>query len=1129
MLIRVSGYNAGVQEYLEEGTKAGREFTRDELDHRLILDGDLDVTRLVYESLPDKGQSRYTTFTLAFAEDHLSEDLLRDITQEFKQFAMFAYQPDEFNFYAEAHLPLIKSVKDRLTGELVERKPHIHIVIPRKNLLSGNEANPLGMHDGNVKYLEAFQEYINQKYKLTSPRERIRADITDAASVLSRYKADDFYGKNRDFKQALVKQVIERGIITRPGFYALAAEHGETRIRNQGKPGEYIAVKLPGDAKFTNLKDTIFQDDFIVRRELKKPPLDEKVIQQRLLEWPKRAKEIKYVSKAGPAFRKLYASASPEDQVRLLESRESQFYQTHGDHYDGIQPTKRPRNQQRSAPEVGNTDPSPSSAGLQDLSLGDVATDRQTGSTGLGEGTLLLPSDAHLHVGQSEPGGDPGLRPPVPGRGRDGGQPGPSGRPGRREPAAAVPAATEGAGASRTKPGRRRPAARTGVTDYPIPGHLLDPRRVPTIADIQARGRRLFDPLKGADGAGLKITVAALEPPQAQQPSAEGIGKAGRRRKQARSPTKIKPGVRKTDNPLPPYARNPHRVPGIADIEARSRRLFAPFKRPVDSALKIKLGSVKALTRNRSASTVAAYFSRQAEHNQLHRAQRHALRRVDKQYFDIRRAVFSDPRLTRQDKTQLASVLSFERLKAREAIHHPQHNQEVSLMGSAEIRKLITEEKEDPGFSIAGAKGPDPEGVRVRVKRILDKMSRQLDPAVRSERERELNAKDLYTRKAKFSQNVHYLDKQTNKTLFVDTGKVIAMRRTGITEAGVAVALQLAKERFGSTLTINGTAEFKKLVIEAAAKNGMDIHFTDKSMNESLTARRAELEIEREAQNIEPAAAADALNGSEAAPAAPAQDQSVPAQGTAANDPDDLVGREAQWRADHQLSEDDVRGSATVMGVRGEDHAMWLVGANEASPESVAMIKAYLANDSYRESFKDTLEGLYSQASSPADVELLDNLTSFAVEAVNEIEGRPSTAAGVPAPAAPSNRKLIVGELLEHGAAPYQHQADKQASYFVTVKTAAGERTVWGVGLADAMQDAGFEIGDQVRLEDHGSKPVTVEVPAADGSTTEKTTYRRAWTAEGLGAEQEVASTQASSTSTPMPDTPEQEQGMNID
>ncbi|OFC63206.1 hypothetical protein BBW68_06300 [Candidatus Erwinia dacicola] len=66
MLIRCKGYNSGVKEYLEEGQKSGREFTRDELDERIILDGNLDLTEMIYKSIPDKGQDRYLTFTLSF-------------------------------------------------------------------------------------------------------------------------------------------------------------------------------------------------------------------------------------------------------------------------------------------------------------------------------------------------------------------------------------------------------------------------------------------------------------------------------------------------------------------------------------------------------------------------------------------------------------------------------------------------------------------------------------------------------------------------------------------------------------------------------------------------------------------------------------------------------------------------------------------------------------------------------------------------------------------------------------------------------------------------------------------------------------------------------------------------------
>ncbi|MFO7012877.1 hypothetical protein P3E16_28755, partial [Pseudomonas aeruginosa] len=107
-----------------------------------------------------------------------------------------------------------------------------------------------------------------------------------------------------------------------------------------------------------------------------------------------------------------------------------------------------------------------------------------------------------------------------------------------------------------------------------------------------------------------------------------------------------------------------------------------------------------------------------------------------------------------------------------------------------------------------------------------------------------------YTKRARFSQNVHYLDKQSDKTLFVDTGKAITLRREAMSESAVKVALELAKERFGSTLTIKGSEEFKRLVVETVAKNGLDVHFADKGMNQLLSERRAEIEAEREGATI---------------------------------------------------------------------------------------------------------------------------------------------------------------------------------------------------------------------------------------------------------------------------------------
>lgn len=1258
MLIRVSGYNTGAQEYLEKGNKSGREFTRDELDHRLIIEGQLSLTRAIYESIPDYGQDRYLTFALSFKEDIVSPELLKAVTNDVKNFLMHAYKPEEFNFYAEAHLPKMKTITDRKTGEVIDRKPHIHIIIPRINLLSGNEANPVDVYKNHEKYFEAIQEHINQKYGLSSPRENVRADITDAASVLSRYKGDDFYGKNRQFKQELVKQVIERGVTSRADFYALVAEHGETRIRNEGKDTEYISVKLPGDAKGTNLKDTIFQDDFIVRRELKKPPLEVSVIQERLLAWPQRAREIKYVNKATPKFRKAYSEASPEDRVRLLAEREARFYQTYGESHDSVHTGQRQRDHQRSPAETAGRRTAAPADGLQDLSVSDVADHRQAGSARSRDGALLLPSDAHVHLGQSQPGGDSGLRPSVPGggRGRRNGSTAERGR-GGSGPAAvsqeATGTATPAGATGRRRAGAGKPRNARVRAGRIIPPYAKNPHRVATIADIEERGRRLFDPLKKPSDNALvfyRAPSVTSMPKAATATATPGRSTAGRRPRapgKPRPPRQWRPG-----SVVPPYAKNPHRVATVADIEQRARMLFDPLKRPADEALVFKRASIKALTVNRQASTVAAYFTRQAQHNQIAPAHRRAIRRIDQQYFALRRAVFSDQRLTRQDKAQLVSVLTFERLKAREQFHKPQPSIEVNLMGSAAIRNLLDDEKEDPGFSISGARGPGPEGVRERVKRVMDRFARQVDPAAASQRARDLSAKDLYTRKAKFSQNVHYLDKQTDKTLFVDTGKTISMRRTGITESGVSVALQLARERFGSTLTINGTAEFKKLVIEAVAKNGLDVHFTDKAMNQSLADRRAELDIERDglsigpatdlarhvddstrdvrdqadrmgvtvriealygegktaeqvcqvlavqldtvpepervafvekvaitlgipergqpkgdqafaqwqAQRAQPAADPTATATSEAQANVPTPSDTAPeavmtpkaatspasaspeaAKPARANDPDlqspsELVRLEAQWRRDFPMSEADVRASDTVMALRGEDHAIWIIATDDKTPEAAAMLASYMENDSYREAFKSSIVAAYKTVeNSPQSVDDLDHLTAMAAEIVNEVEDRlysaPQAASGQ---ATPSKNKVIEGALIEHGEAPYHHKKDNQMSYFVTLKPEGGKpRTVWGVGLEYAINESGLKPGDQVRLKDLGTRPVVVQVIEEDGTVTDKTVNRREWSAQPVAPEREVAETtpkgQAIAAGTPELSSPDEEDGMSMD
>jgi hypothetical protein len=326
MLARVSGGNSGVAEYLENGIKNGRDFTRDELDNRLVLAGDLSLTDSVINSIPDNEQDRYFHITLSFREDDVSEDTLRAITEDYKSMLTAAYKDDEFNFYAEAHLPKIKTIQDKKTGDMVTRKPHIHIVIPKTNLLTGNSFNPFGKYTQAEIFHDAIQEKINLKYGLQSPKDFTRQDDDHHAAVISRIKGDFFKEKQGDLKRELLYKIQSTNIRSFDDFHKAVSSYGQVVTRNAGKSNEYLAVKIGDDKKFTNLKSPVFKRNFIENRILQLDKPTPKQVETRLETWRNTAsREIKFVAGATPKFRELYAKSSIPEKAELLKSREDNY------------------------------------------------------------------------------------------------------------------------------------------------------------------------------------------------------------------------------------------------------------------------------------------------------------------------------------------------------------------------------------------------------------------------------------------------------------------------------------------------------------------------------------------------------------------------------------------------------------------------------------------------------------------------------------------------------------------------------------------------------------------------------------------------------------------------------------
>ncbi|WP_175824491.1 LPD7 domain-containing protein [Burkholderia cepacia] len=110
--------------------------------------------------------------------------------------------------------------------------------------------------------------------------------------------------------------------------------------------------------------------------------------------------------------------------------------------------------------------------------------------------------------------------------------------------------------------------------------------------------------------------------------------------------------------------------------------------------------------------------------------------------------------------------------------------------------------------------------------------------------------------------------------------------------------------------------------------------------------------------------------------------------------------------------------------------------------------------------------------------------------------------------------RRYMGELREHGRAPYQHNPARSDSYYVVFRDETGiDQVVWGVDLERAVREAHAQIGQQVMLENLGKRVVKVRAPILNNEgqvigEDEKDVYRNTWQVELVQRGQDVAVSQ---------------------
>lgn len=350
----------GLPEYLRTGRMHGREFTRDQLDQRLVIAGDLDIAESIASTIGGMAEP-FDHITISFAETNISPELLEAYTKDFQDFMLSAFGPGELYFYAEAHIPKIQTYRDK-EGNEVFRYPHIHIAVPKVNLLTGGRESAFEML--NVAYgskmttwelIKAKQEQLNAKYGVKSPDDSRRLNGKGLAEIIAgrENKIDDpiYSGiTNRDRLLAIQDRMIAERVESREAFLEMLGKIGKVKHSTEKAEQPFVSVRFPGDKKFTRLyphKHYQFTDEFIcqptaVKVALIQQALDRQEATKRtesgigrptpeqytelLAGAEQRMKEIRFLHMGTRLYKEVYSQATPAEKLAILADLEAAHF-----------------------------------------------------------------------------------------------------------------------------------------------------------------------------------------------------------------------------------------------------------------------------------------------------------------------------------------------------------------------------------------------------------------------------------------------------------------------------------------------------------------------------------------------------------------------------------------------------------------------------------------------------------------------------------------------------------------------------------------------------------------------------------------------------------------------------------
>jgi len=203
-----------------------------------VLYGDPKITKKIIYNLKHQKQ-KYKSGVLTFLESEVDEQTKDEIINTFKSVMFPGMSEEQYDLLLVEH-----TNTDHY---------HIHFVIPRVELTTLKAFNPY-WKGADLKRIDTFTNYVNQKFKLQSPIKKDKATTILSDELLKAKKKDIKSSLDYDLMMAvLAKQINSRDDVI---IYLKKMGYALTR---EGK--NYISIKRKGK-KAIRLKGKLYDEDF---------------------------------------------------------------------------------------------------------------------------------------------------------------------------------------------------------------------------------------------------------------------------------------------------------------------------------------------------------------------------------------------------------------------------------------------------------------------------------------------------------------------------------------------------------------------------------------------------------------------------------------------------------------------------------------------------------------------------------------------------------------------------------------------------------------------------------------------------------------------------------------------------